>query len=95
MIAAHSTVSVMKSHIVAIGNSQGVRIPNSLLKQTGLSGEVELFAAGQTIVIRAAKPPRAGWARAFQRMAQCGDDALLDAPSPNDSCWDQVEWEWL
>ena len=31
----------MKSRIVRIGNSQGIRIPKPLLEQTGLHGEVE------------------------------------------------------
>jgi antitoxin component of MazEF toxin-antitoxin module len=37
----------VKTHIVKIGNSQGVRIPKALLEQTRLSGEVvlELFPA--------------------------------------------------
>ena len=34
----------MKTRIVSIGNSQGIRIPKLLLEQTGLSGEVEIRA---------------------------------------------------
>ena len=37
---------------------------------------------------------RAGWAAAFQKMARCGDDALLDEASPRLSDWDEGEWEW-
>ena len=36
----------MKSRIVRIGNSQGIRIPKSLLEQTGLHAEVEISAGG-------------------------------------------------
>ena len=83
----------MKTRIVPIGNSQGIRIPKPLLEQTGLAGEVEISAAGGTLVIRPVKRPRAGWAAAFQEMARRGDDALLDvAPSLSD--WDEGEWEW-
>ena len=83
----------MKTRIVAIGNSQGVRIPKLLLEQTGLSGEVEISAEDDVLVIRRVKKPRAGWADAFRQMAQRGDDALLDeAPSLSD--WDEGEWEW-
>jgi antitoxin MazE len=35
----------MKTRIVAIGNSQGIRIPKPLLEQTGLFGEVEISTA--------------------------------------------------
>jgi antitoxin MazE len=35
-------VAVIKSRIVKIGNSQGIRIPKLLLEQTSLEDEVEL-----------------------------------------------------
>jgi antitoxin MazE len=84
----------MKTRVVAIGNSQGIRIPKPLLEQTGLSGEVELSAEDGALVIRPAKRPRARWAEAFQEMARRGDDALLDDAAPGLSAWDEGEWEW-
>ena len=42
----------MKTRIVPIGNSQGIRIPKLLLEQTGLSGEVEISAEDDALVIR-------------------------------------------
>ena len=84
----------MKSRVVRIGNSRGIRIPKLLLEQTGLRGEVEISADGDTLVIRPACSPRAGWAAAFQEMAQRGDDALLDEIGPTLSSWDESEWEW-
>lgn len=32
----------MKARIVKIGNSQGIRIPKSLIQLTGLTGDVEI-----------------------------------------------------
>ncbi len=84
----------MKTRIVWIGNSQGIRIPKSLLEQTGLSGEVEISVEDGALVIRPLKKPRAGWAAALQQMARRGDDALLDDVSPSLSQWDESEWEW-
>lgn len=84
----------MKTRIVPIGNSQGIRIPKPLLEQTGLSGEVEISAEADAMVIRPVKKPRANWATAFQKMARCGDDALLDEAAPSLSDWDKDEWEW-
>ena len=84
----------MKTRIVAIGNSQGIRIPKPLLEQTGLSGEVEISAEGDALVIRPVHRPRAKWAAAFQTMALRGDDALLDEVAPSLSDWDEGEWEW-
>jgi antitoxin MazE len=83
----------MKTRIVPIGNSQGIRIPKPLLEQTGLCGEVDISAKHDTLVIRRIKKPRANWAPALQEMAQRGDDALLDH-SPSLSDWDEDEWQW-
>ncbi len=44
----------MKTRIVRIGNSQGIRIPKLLLAETGLEGEVEIETRGRELVVRAA-----------------------------------------
>ena len=82
----------MKTKIVRIGNSRGVRIPKPLLQQAGLEGEVRLRVIEGGIVIEAEKNPRDGWAEAAARAHEAGDDALLDAPTPTD--FDEMEWEW-
>ena len=84
----------MKTRIIRIGNSRGIRIPKPLLEQTGLEGEVEITAREDSLVIRPAARPRAGWEEAFAAMAQRGDDALLDDVPPTLSAWDEEEWEW-
>jgi antitoxin MazE len=83
----------MKSRIVRIGNSQGIRIPKPVLEQAGLSDEVEIDVRGNTLVIRPARQPREGWDAAFRDMAARGDDALLDKDLSS-SKWDEEEWEW-
>jgi antitoxin MazE len=84
----------MKTRVVRIGNSRGIRIPKVLLEQTGLPVEVEISAEGDSLVIRPANRPRTGWAAAFQEMALRGDDCLLDEVGPSSSNWDRTEWEW-
>lgn len=84
----------MKTRIVRVGNSHGIRIPKPLLEQTGMRGEVEINVEDDALVIRPAKTPRAGWAAAFQQMAQRGDDRLFDSDSPSGTTWDEEEWEW-
>ena len=81
----------LKSRIVAIGNSQGVRIPKRLLEQAGLEGEVELHAEDGRIVIAAMRRPRAGWAAAAAQLRARGEDRLLETPAP---AFDAEEWEW-
>ena len=84
----------MKTRIVRIGNSQGIRIPKPILEQAGLQGEVELLVENSSLVIRPIKKPREGWAQAFQEMARRGEDALLDPDVPSLTSWDEEEWEW-
>jgi antitoxin MazE len=85
----------MRTRIVKIGNSLGVRIPKVLLEQSRLAEEVEIEAFDRQIVIRAVREPRDDWDAAFQAMAQNGDDKLLDAEeTQNLSSWDETEWQW-
>ena len=84
----------MRTRIVKIGNSQGVRIPKLLLERSNLAEEVELEAEDNRIIIRSTKQPRQDWERAFRAMAERGDDSLLDNISPAQSQWDEDEWQW-
>jgi antitoxin MazE len=83
----------VRSHIIRIGNSQGVRIPKALLQESGLSGDVDITVRDGAIVISCAAAPRRGWAEAFREMALHGDDALLDADAALTS-FDEESWEW-
>ncbi len=84
----------MKARIIKIGNSQGIRIPKLLLEQSALGEEVELEAQDNQIIIRPATSPRQGWEEAFQRMAERGDDRLLDQDLTGRTQWDREEWQW-
>jgi antitoxin MazE len=84
----------MKSSLVQIGNSRGVRIPKAFLEQAGLRDDVEIEVRGSQIVVRPVRRAREGWREAFRSMAAHGDDALLDANAPALSSWDEREWEW-
>ncbi len=86
--------TVVKTRIVKIGNSQGVRIPKLFLEQTQLGEEVELELQAGQIVIRSARRARAGWESKFQMMAEHGDDRLLDSDVPPATAWDEDEWTW-
>ncbi len=84
----------MRTRIIRIGNSQGIRIPMPLLEQTGLCDEVELVVRDDCLIIRPFTKPRAGWAEAFREMARRGDDALLDDAASSLSSWEEQEWQW-
>jgi antitoxin MazE len=84
----------MKTRIIRIGHSRGIRIPKRLLDQAGLRDEVEISVEDDALIVRPARKPRAGWAAAFHKMARRGDNAPLDDTAPSLSSWDQDEWEW-
>lgn len=84
----------MKTRIVKIGNSQGIRIPKLLLERSSLAEEVELEAQDNQIVIRPLKRPRQDWEESFRAMAESGDDSLLDESLSAQTQWDEAEWRW-
>ena len=82
----------MKTQIIQIGNSQGVRIPKGLLEDSRIVGEVELELHPDGILIRNAQQPRAGWDVVFKAMAENEDDEL---PAGNVSTdFEKKEWQW-
>lgn len=84
----------MKSTIIKIGNSHGLRIPKPILEQCGLQGEVELKVQNHQLIITSIKKPRDTWEKAFKAMAENKDDVLLDSDVPSATQWDEEEWEW-
>jgi len=82
----------MKTRLVRIGNSRGVRLPKTIIVQAGLIDEVELGVRDGAVVIARATSARSGWAEAARQMRQRNEDRLLDAPTP--TCFDEKEWQW-
>lgn len=86
--------AVMKTSIVKIGNSQGIRIPKILLRQLQLTGEVELTVKHNQLVIKPGQRPRQDWDEQFRKMSERRDDRLLDEDAVSVTKWDQDEWQW-
>ena len=82
----------MKSQIIQIGNSQGIRIPKVLLEDSRIAGDVDLELHPDGILIRNAQKPRAGWDEAFKAMAEEEHDELADGNSS--TAFDKKEWQW-
>ncbi len=51
----------MKSKIIPIGNSKGVIIPSSFMKDLGITDSVEMEVVENTLVIRPVYSARKGW----------------------------------
>ncbi len=85
--------TVIKTRLVKIGNSHGVRIPKLVLDQLHLSTDVELEVQDDHLILRPSSRPRADWADQFRQMAERGDDHLLDSDVPLTE-WEASEWQW-
>ncbi|MBI2265845.1 MAG: AbrB/MazE/SpoVT family DNA-binding domain-containing protein [Armatimonadetes bacterium] len=72
----------MKTRLVRIGNSRGVRLPKTIITQAGLTDEVELGVRDGAVVIARVTSTRSGWADAARQMRENNEDRLLDAPLP-------------
>ena len=83
---------MIRSKVVKIGNSRGIRIPRTVLEQVGLTDEVEMTVEGNKLIIQAVHQPRQDWGERFIDMAKQGDDQLLDEAPPTQ--WDEEEWTW-
>lgn len=84
----------MKSKIVKIGNSQGIRIPKPLIEQLGIKRDIEIFVENNRLIISSAEHARTGWAESYKFMAKHGDDKLLDSEEITETIWEKEEWEW-
>jgi antitoxin MazE len=82
----------MKTKIIRIGNSRGVRIPKPLLEQAGLEDQVILRVVEDGIVIESAYKPRAGWAEDARILCDRAEDGLRDEVVHTD--FDESEWVW-
>ena len=75
----------MKSRIVKIGNSQGIRIPKLLLERSNLAEEVELEAQDHQIIIRSTKQPRQDWEGEVDKARLVRKLGKLDKPNSRES----------
>lgn len=82
----------MKTQIIQIGNSQGIRIPKVLLEESGISGEVDVELHPEGIIIRNAQKPRANWDEAFKKMAENDEEELTETAVSTE--FDKKEWQW-
>lgn len=82
----------MKAQIIQIGNSQGVRLPKTLLQDSGVKGEVELELHPEGILIRSITKPRSDWDDKFKAAAEYDEDLSLAADAG--SKFADKEWQW-
>ncbi len=78
--------------VVPIGNSKGIRIPKSILRQLNIEEKVELEVHDKEILLKpVTKKPREGWYEEFIKMHQEEDDRMLiDELGEREG----FQWEW-
>ncbi len=82
----------MKTQIIKIGNSKGIRIPKPILEQSSLDGEVELEVVDEGLLIKSSGKPRANWAKAFKEMSENDGDEMIIEDAANN--FEKENWRW-
>jgi len=82
----------MKIKLITIGNSKGIRLSNTLIKQYQMKEEIELTLMKDGILIKPANEPRADWDERFLN----AKTHILDK---EDEVWlnqsdETSEWTW-
>jgi antitoxin MazE len=83
----------MKTELVRIGNSRGVRIPKPLIEQCGFGDAVDLRVENECLIISPDRLPRQGWEERFRAASPAvEDEQLLGRMGANE--FDRKEWRW-
>ena len=88
------TLDAMKTNLIQIGNSKGIRIPKSFIEQYRLNGEIELIPSRNGLLITSSLKPRDGWEDIFKNSAPDQKDADSLAWRSVSNKFDKEEWSW-
>ena len=80
----------MRTNLIKIGNSKGVRISSSIIKECELGNEIEIKVLDKRVIIEAIREPRSDWNKSFEKMHKNQEDELIPEIS-NDF---DKDWEW-
>ncbi|MBT3214015.1 MAG: AbrB/MazE/SpoVT family DNA-binding domain-containing protein [Deltaproteobacteria bacterium] len=87
----------MRTQLIAIGNSRGIRIPKSLLEISGLENEIEMEVQGRSLVLKAPDHPRSHWEEAFAKVASIEQSDIKKEEEEWGAFgnrFDEEEWKW-
>jgi antitoxin MazE len=83
----------MKTELIRIGNSRGIRIPKPIIEQCGLGETVELRVDKDCLIISPERRSRQGWEDAFRTSGDIAqDEIMLEIAEPNE--FDHKAWRW-
>ena len=82
----------MKTTLTKIGNSKGIIIPATFLRECQIDNVVSIEIKNNKIVIAKPEQLRSGWAEAFAKVKPHDQEILIDETLTNS--FDSDEWEW-
>ena len=85
--------SSVKTKLVRMGNSRGIRISKPIIEQLRLGPEVQIEVHADCLVVRPSAHPRAGWERTLAQQASSEPELLIDDAIPLTE-WEDNEWQW-
>lgn len=68
----------MKTPIIRIGNSKGLRLSKEILERYSIQGSVDVILEEDQIVLKAINEPRSGWEDAFKAAGHDNEGLLPD-----------------
>ena len=82
----------MRTNIIEVGNSKGIRIPKAILEQCHIKKEVFLQVEDNNVIISPVKKkPRTGWVQYFKKMRENNEDRLIIEDKTE---LEMEDWEW-
>lgn len=81
-------------HLIRIGNSLGVRIPQAIIQQMGLDNNMKLVfkVTEEGLLISSEKQAREGWEQKFRSLKKQRKNPSLLGEFQNE--FDKDKWEW-
>ncbi len=82
----------IRTRIIQIGNSKGIRLAKPILEQAGIEDEVELKVEDGQITILPVKHARHNWEERILASGTAGEEEILIPDL--ESKWDDTDWVW-
>ncbi len=83
----------MRTALVRIGNSRGIRIPKPVIEQCGFGEKVELRVENHRLIVSPQRLLRQGWEETFRAAGPSAEDELL-LQGVGENEFDREEWKW-
>ena len=81
----------LKTKVIRVGNSQGVLIPKTWIKQLDLNGDVEMTIEEEKIIVQKSSRLRDDWRVKFEKAIKGKESEKIDFLH---NSFDDKEWEW-